>query len=109
MRLLDLEPQFLKFDAREPKAYSQTDSVADADGVMFVCPKCFAAQGRPGSHSVLCWRPHVPKEITPQPGRWDFKGTGYHDLTLVAGSSSVLLLGGCNAHFFVRNGQIVMA
>jgi hypothetical protein len=28
------------------------------------------------------------------------------DITLVAGSSSVLLTGGCQAHFFVRGGQI---
>ncbi len=34
-------------------------------------------------------------------------GTGIADLTLVAGSSSVALQGGCKAHFFVRDGAIV--
>lgn len=109
MKLTELEPRFLKFEATDPKVYAHTDSVSEADGVLFVCPKCFAAQGRPGSHSIICWRPRVPHEITPQPGRWEFEGTGYHDLTLVAGSSSVLLTGpGCGAHFFVRKGEIEM-
>jgi hypothetical protein len=47
--------------------------------------------------------------MSPTPGRWDFQGTGLQDLTLVAGSSSVLLTGGCRAHFFVRDGEIVGA
>lgn len=63
---------------------------------------------RIGTHRIICWRPRVP--ITPSmvgPGRWDFEGTGYDDLSLVAGSSSVQILGGCAAHFFVRAGEVV--
>lgn len=107
MKLADLEPQFLKLEV--PDGWLHVDSIDEADGVLFVCPKCFATQGRPGSHSVLCWRPRVSQDHDPKPGRWEFEGTGYHDLTLVAGSSSVLLTGpGCGAHFYVRNGQIEM-
>lgn len=77
--------------------------------MLFLCPKCFAANGgNVGTHSCICWRPCVPQTEDPKPGRWEFEGSGLSDLTLVAGSSSVLLQGGCDAHFFVRAGEIVM-
>jgi hypothetical protein len=81
---------------------------AKADGIIFLCPKCFAANGGPtGTHSVICWQPKIPKKIKPGPGRWSFEGTSFDDLTLVAGSSSIHLTGkGCGAHFFIRNGMI---
>jgi hypothetical protein len=107
MRLLDLDPCFLR--RIDDKSYWREDvPFAEADGVLFLCPKCFVTNNGPvGTHSVLCWRPHVPQTMSPKPGRWEFQGTGLEDLTLVAGSSSVLLLGGCCAHFFVRAGEIV--
>lgn len=95
-------------DGRE--VWHVVDRIDDADGVEFLCPKCFEANsGRVGTHAVVCWRPRVPPDIAPKPGRWEFQGTSLDDLTLVAGSSSVLLPGdggGCGAHFFVRNGAI---
>lgn len=109
MKLLELNPQLLKrIDDRSYR--SEGVPFAEADGILFLCPKCFIANNGPvGTHSVLCWRPHVPQTMSPKPGRWDFQGTSVEDLTLVAGSSSVLLTGGCCAHFFVRNGEIVGA
>jgi hypothetical protein len=106
VRFVLLEPTFLRFI--EEKTYEMTDEIALADGVSFVCPKCFVENGmkRPGVHSVICWSPKVPKTTSPQPGRWNLKGSGYEDLSLVAGSSSVLLKGGCNAHFHVTNGNV---
>jgi hypothetical protein len=71
-----------------------------------------------GVHGVICWQPHVPQTMPPVPGRWKFMGTGYNDLTLVAGSSSILLTCTCKpkpgeppckcckAHFFIKNGNI---
>jgi hypothetical protein len=106
MRLSDLEPRFVK--RIDDRSY-QTDGVAfeEADGVLFLCPKCFAENGgSQGTHSILCWRPRVPQTVSPKPGRWEFQGAGVGDLTLVAGSSSVLLTSGCHAHFFIRNGNI---
>lgn len=83
------------------------DDISSADGVMFLCPKCFQANGGSvGTHSIICWRPRVPDDVAPKPGRWELVGTGIDDLTLVAGSSSILLTGGCCAHFFIRNGSI---
>ncbi len=106
MRLAELEPTFLiRVDDTHLR---MTDEIGLADGVMFLCPVCFVANnGSIGTHSIICWKPNVPQTTTPVPGRWDFVGTCYDDLTLVAGSSSVFLSGpGCGAHFFVRNGNI---
>ncbi len=82
-------------------------SFDDADGVMFLCPLCFDTnRGSVGTHSCICWRPRVPQTWNPKPGRWEFQGSSLQDLTLIAGSSSILLLGGCAAHFFIRGGHI---
>jgi hypothetical protein len=107
MKLPELEPQFLKIE--DDKTYAFVDAIAEADGVMFLCPVCFAKNaGARGTHSILCWKPGVPQSISPAPGRWNLVGTGYADLSLVAGSSSVLLTSGCRAHFYVTNGEIRM-
>lgn len=109
MRLFDLEPQFLKRE--DDTHFRHVDVLAEADGIIFLCPKCMAAKGmqRPGVHSVICWSPKVPQTTHPVPGRWEMLGGGFDDLTLRAGSSSVLLTGeGCQAHFFIENGQIRM-
>lgn len=105
MRLTDLEPRFLK---RSGETWHNVEALADADGIIFLCPACFEKNKGPvGTHSVLCWRPCVPAGITPGPGRWEFQGSGYADLTLVAGSSSVSLeTAPCRAHFLVTNGEI---
>lgn len=120
MRLDLLDPHFVRLIGRsditgtlvlnnERGDFETTEQLAAADGLMFLCPVCFKRKGGPiGCHQVICWRPHVPQTISPVPGRWEIEGTGYGDLTLVAGSSSVLLTGGCNAHFFVRAGEIVL-
>lgn len=98
-----LEPEFV---VRTEKGYRRC-SFAEAEGLWLLCPECWDRNNGPvGTHGVLCWRPCVPLSVTPGPGRWEFKGTGMDDLTLVAGSSSVLLQGGCNAHFYVQGGQV---
>jgi len=113
VKLRDLDPHFLKIVDAKLWRFKGEDgesevSIKEADGIVFMCPKCFATNGGlVGTHSVICWRPQVSQDIPPGPGRWEFQGTGYADLTLVAGSSSVALKGGCEAHFFVRNGEII--
>jgi hypothetical protein len=136
----DLDARFLKHEVRvEPKRfvrpeaiaakpcgpYSDADveertgpveylaiveTIAEADGVWFLCPKCFADNGGPvGTHAVICWFVgKVADDVDPKPGRWTPTGTGLHDLTFVpsAGrSNSVLLTGGCGWHGFVANGS----
>lgn len=108
MRLTELAAKFLKCD--DNRHFRFVATLAEADGVEFLCPKCFAANGGPvGTHAVICWSPTIPQDTSPTPGRWSMEGTSLEDLTLVASSSSVLLHGGCEAHFFVRSGEIVGA
>lgn len=126
MRLREIEPEFLQrriepchagasgcsivseHDKHEVRP--SVDAIDEADGLFFLCPKCFMANSGPvGTHRVLCWRPRVPPDVDPKPGRWEFQGTGFDDLTLVAQSSSILLVGGCGAHFFIERGEIRMA
>lgn len=116
MRLKELRPKFLKIESEN--SYGRQDIIVGSDGLLFLCPKCLKVNGMStyGVHSVICWRPHVPQSMPPVPGRWEFQGTGYEDLTLVAGSSSILLVCKCppekqpctccKAHFFIKNGNI---
>lgn len=107
--LKDLEARLLK---RMPDGSMETSlkRVADADGVMFLCPKCFALNnGKVGTHSVLCWfTGKVSDEVTPKPGRWNPVGETLNDLTFVPpGAISVLLTSpsGCGWHGFVKDGK----
>jgi len=106
MKLLDLEPSFLKWTG-DSNIYEWNVPMAEANGLWFLCPKCFKQnRGRVGTHGIVCWRPSVPQTMSPAPGRWDWQGTSLENLTLVAGSSSIRLMGGCQWHGFVRNGEI---
>jgi hypothetical protein len=108
MRLIDLQPEFWR--RTDDTHFERVSSIADADGLWFLCPKCFRQNnGSVGTHGVLCWKPTVPQTISPGPGRWNMEGTGFDDLSLVAGSSSVLLTSGCRWHGFVRQGDVTDA
>src|SRR5260221_10170993 len=114
MLLQDLDGHFLKYISANE--YQIVDSLAEADGVQFQCPKC--AQGLEivlkdrrrfvkGAHYVICWFVgHVPDNISPSPGRWNPKGTCLDDLTFIGpGAYSVLLTGpGCGWHGYIING-----
>jgi hypothetical protein len=112
MRLSELNPRFLKIhnftdSGGVDRVEYQTTTLDACDGIQFLCPKCFAANKGPvGTHAVICWKPHVPQTIPPVPGRWDFEGTSIDSLSLKAGSSSVLLQSGCQAHFCIKSGAI---
>jgi len=89
------------------------DRIEDAQGIRFLCPVCFAANGgAAGTHGIICWSSSrgVPDDAKPGPGRWTLLGTGYNDLTLgeePGKSRSVALLGdGCKWHGFVTNGEV---
>lgn len=134
MRLTELEPQFVRYEVRthpDPRdvdspvirqpgdqyvVFPYVDTLEQAQGVDFLCPLCFVANGGPvGTHHVLCWSRSrgVPDDGKPGPGRWLMVGTGYHDLTLEAEpgqSRSVLLTGsGCGWHGFITNGEVTNA
>jgi hypothetical protein len=111
MKLTDLQPRFLTIESRA--RYKMGDSLAEAHGIDFLCPKCFQANGGSvGTHHVICWFRDrgVPDDLDPKPGRWTPQGTGYEDLTFVPGDPpmavSVLITSGCNWHGFVQNGEV---
>lgn len=110
MRLRDLDARFLKRVDNEH--FNHVDSLAEADGICFLCPLCFSKNNGPvGTHSVICWFVgHVPDDLDPKPGRWTPAGSGIDDLTFVPGNPpravSVLLTGnGCGWHGFIRGGD----
>ncbi len=112
MKLTELHPEFI---ALIPEGWRHVEAIAEAQGVMFLCPKCWVANGGPvGTHAVICWSRSrgVPDSQYPKPGRWTLEGTGLHDLTLNGdapgggGARSVLLTGGCQWHGFVTNGEV---
>lgn len=116
VRLSELDPRFLRFarDAEGRALHITVDSLAEAHGVMFLCPLCYQANGgRVGTHRVICWSRSrgTPEDASPGPGRWTLEGTGFDDLTLNGdaigggGARSVLLTSGCGWHGFVTNGE----
>ena len=106
-------PSLIELDGRFWKSESERSSLAvedlkDADGVSFLCPKCFDAnKGKVGTHTIVCWfTGKVPPDRTPGPGRWNPSGTGLADLTFIGpGAASILLTDGCRWHGFVKNGN----
>lgn len=109
MRLRDLDAMLLLI-VSPTEFRTDVATLAEAQGIMFLCPKCFMELGGPvGIHSVICWFKErgVPDDMDPKPGRWNPSGTGIDDLTFVPpGAVSVALLGdGCKWHGFVRNGD----
>lgn len=105
MRLLDLDPRFLV--VVEPgQRYREVDDIRIAQGVRFLCPACFAANGgEVGTHSILAWFRDrgVPNAEVPGPARWMVSGTSYADLTL---SPSINIVHGCQWHGWVRDGMV---
>lgn len=108
MTLLELKPEYLQY-VSETEVHAEVDR-EKANGIMFLCPECTRREQngeKINVHSVLCWDLSVPQTISPTPGRWNILGLGFDDLTLQNGSSSIALTGGCSAHFWIRNGEII--
>lgn len=105
----DLKGEFLRVIG--DGHFQRVDTIGEAHGVKFLCPKCFAANNGPvGTHAVICWSrsARAPDDQHPLPGRWTLHGNGLHDLTLhgdpLGGARSVLLTAGCGWHGFVDAG-----
>ena len=103
VKLTDLEPQFFRLTKRS--TYAPTNDVEQADALQIRCPACHWSFGRgrtPGAHvhSIILW---LDKE------RWDFKGTGYGDLTFSAGEVPVAMTTGCQARFTCKAGKVDFA
>lgn len=98
-RLVDLEASFIKLIAPDG-SFDEVPSIAEAQGVMFNCPKCEA-------HSVICWSRSrgVPDGIEPGPGRWEMSGTDLTDLTLKPSVDLSRSGVGCLWHGWVTGGD----
>ena len=109
MRLRDLQAQFIGNLAPDDSFETLDVPFHKAQGVMFLCPKCFHTQGgHIGTHSVICWfrGRGVPDATLPGPGRWNPSGTGLDDLTFVGPElTSVQLTGGCAWHGHIAQGE----
>ena len=71
MKLTKLEPQFIRFTS--PGHHSLVGTLNEAQGVKFLCPKCFTKNGgNVGTHSIMVWFRDrgVPEAEVPGPGRW---------------------------------------
>lgn len=106
VKLSELEATFIRVTADGWERIS--GELEQAQGVEFLCPKCFLANGGAvGTHLVLCWFADrgVPDYVHPIPGRWVPAGTNLEDLTFVGpNAASVLLTGGCQWHGFIKQG-----
>lgn len=108
MKLIELEPVWLMC-----KEHGWHESVAltaaQADGIRFLCPKCYRAGGGVvGVHSIVCWFvDRVPADALPGPGRWRAAGGDFTDLTLAP--SIHLTSEGCGWHGFVAHGEVIDA
>jgi hypothetical protein len=113
MRLVDLEPIFVRHEVRDGRQYQvPVKTLAEAQGVRFLCPKCFKANGGAvGTHGVVCWSRSrgVPDGVQPGPGRWTLAGTDLEDLTLNGDppgqARSVQINGGCGWHGHITAGM----
>jgi hypothetical protein len=87
------------------------DSIDQAQGARFLCPKCFAQnRGPAGTHLVeVTFRDrgvaddqgvHGPSG---KPVRWTWNGLGAEACTF---DPSVLVVGGCGWHGHVRDGEV---
>lgn len=101
--LVELEPQWI---VSTDEGLRHVDSLEEAEGIMFLCPKCYVQNGGAvGTHAVICWSPQAPDSIPPGPGRWTMSGTDYGDLTLMP---SVQITSGCMWHGFVKDGEATL-
>lgn len=105
MRLIELEPKFLRI-IKFKNDWVLTDDFSKADGIWFYCPKCFPNK-KVSNHRIVCWQPHIQQSESLSVGRWYFIGSDYYDLSLIKGSFSIK--SGCQAHFYIRNGEIQWA
>jgi hypothetical protein len=112
VKMRHLQAQFLRYEMTpEGATHQRVDTIEEAQGVRFLCPKCFKKNSGPiGTHSVVCWSRSrgTPNDAFPGPGRWKLEGTHIGDLTLAAEpgqTRSVHLMGGCGWHGFVTKGH----
>jgi hypothetical protein len=85
--------------------FGVVEPLGEADGISFLCPKCFAANGGPvNTHSLHVYfagrncPDRIGKNKKGETVRWVFSGIGLDDLVL---SPSILVEVGCEWHGYI--------
>jgi len=109
IKLSDLEPELITY--AENGSLSEVASLAEAQGILYLCPLCYAKNGGAiGTHRVNTTfdARGVPDHLGSHseegaPTRWVIaSGSGFHDLTL---TPSIWLKGSvCGWHGFITFG-----
>jgi hypothetical protein len=110
VRLRDLDARLVRREIQTDGSehWVPVETVAEADGLCFVCPGCVKMLGSLiGAHSVMCWFVgKVADDVDPKPGRWNPSGTTIDDITFIGPSAASIALTGapCAWHGFVKGG-----
>jgi hypothetical protein len=100
MKLEELEPEFLRLVSKDAwMAISDTILSSRVSGIRFRCPSCTQFET---PHYIICWRPDVSPQLSPNRGRWEFSGKFLHDLTFSGPISCEV----CKTNFFVDSGEV---
>jgi hypothetical protein len=136
VKLAELEPTFVRYELQvdtwtrvlgDPGTYKDGDPTeevtgprehtildvpfAEAQGIEFLCPKCFLSNGGAGG-THWCNVTFSDRGVADQlgahntagkPTRWAVSGDRFENLTT---TPSILLEGGCGWHGFITNGEI---
>ena len=103
----------IRWGGFEIETMRTVDSLAEAHGIMFGCPKCYVVNGNSmkGTHQVLVSfagrsfpEQYGSHDSEGKPSRWQVSGTGMNDLVC---SPSILLVGpGCGWHGFIGSSGV---
>ena len=99
MKLLELNPIFLKLEGEHTVVPVSPNDLLSADGIMVECPAC--KQGGIRSHYVQVWESHTGKGI------WRMMGSSFNDLTIepeIRGAD----IHACNFTMKVEEGNYVL-
>lgn len=117
MRLTDLKPQFVQYGESAVRwAHERPEGLVpltfdEAEGLRFLCPKCFTSNGgASGTHTVdvtFAGR-NVPDDrgshnTAGVPTRWTVTGETFETLST---QPSILIEGSCGWHGFITAGEV---
>jgi hypothetical protein len=124
MNIAELQAYFIRYDSREElkrfvdgERLAMThyaipvDTLAEAQGLHFLCPKCFQENGNTDVGTHWCSVSFADRGVTFEQGtknskgeavRWTPSGNNLTDLSLIP---SILLEDGCNWHGHIINGE----
>ena len=126
MRLTDLEPKFIRYVTQSkeeqfaegpatPTEYlHHVDTLAEAQGIQFLCPVCFQKNSGPiGTHAIevaFADRGVLDHQGSHNragaPSRWSASGTSYSDLTTLPSILIDPALPACAGwHGYITNGE----